>query len=157
MERRGHLADTLFLLALFGVLAASALFVVMTGTNVYRQTVTRMDDHFDLRTPLAYVTAKVRQSDDAGAVYLAELGGGPALVLEQVFGDSVYQTWIYYHEGALKEVLLEKGAKLEPSYGLAIMETPGFSMERVEDGLLRFTALDASGGEMTLELSLRSS
>jgi hypothetical protein len=156
VERRGHLTDVLFLLALFGVLAASALFVVTTGANVYRQTVTRMDDHFNLRTPLAYAAAKIRQCDASGAVYTAELGGETALVLEQVFGETVYQTWIYYHEGSIKEVMLEKGAELQPAYGLAIMETPGFYVEQTETGLLRFTALDASGGEMTLTLSLRS-
>ncbi|MDR1962004.1 MAG: DUF4860 domain-containing protein [Gracilibacteraceae bacterium] len=156
MERRGHLTDVLFLLALFGVLAASSLFVVMTGANVYRHTVTQMDEHFSLRTPLAYVAAKVRQHDAQGAVYAAELQGTPALVLEQTFGEAVYQTWIYCHEGAVKEVFLEKGADLELSYGLTIMETPGFRLEQTESGLLRFTATDAAGSEMTLEMSLRS-
>ncbi|MDR1603569.1 MAG: DUF4860 domain-containing protein [Gracilibacteraceae bacterium] len=156
MEKRGHLTDVLFLLTLFGVLAASSLLVVMTGANVYRQTVTQMDDHFNLRTPLAYVAAKVRQCDTQDAVYTAELAGTPALVLEQVFEAATYQTWIYWHEGAIKEVLLEKGAELRPEYGLAIMETPAFRIESTENGLLRFTAFDAAGRDMTLELNLRS-
>jgi hypothetical protein len=156
MERRGHLTDVLFLLTLFGVLAASSLLVVMTGANVYRHTAAQMNDHFNLRTPLAYVAAKVRQCDARDAVYIAELDKTPALVLEQVFSGSVYQTWIYYHDGAVREVLIEKGAELRASFGLAIMETPGFHMEQTAAGLLKFTAFDAAGREMTLEISLRS-
>ena len=45
--QKDHVVDFLFTLALFCVFAASALTVVVTGANVYRQTVRRMDQNYD--------------------------------------------------------------------------------------------------------------
>jgi hypothetical protein len=155
MKSREHITDVLFLLTLFGVLAASSLLVVMMGANVYRQTASELDEHFLTRTPLAYVAAKVRQHDMTGAVYVTELENTAALVLEDTFGEYVYQTWIYYDEGSLKEIFLQKGEEVKKSFGLAIMETPAFLIETPAEGLLRFTA-GIADSEISLDLSLRT-
>ena len=50
-----HMVDILFVIALFCVFALSALMLVIIGSNVYKKTVTNMDNNFDSRTSFSYI------------------------------------------------------------------------------------------------------
>ena len=65
MEERQqrHIIDVLFVLALFGIFALSAIFLITIGADIYGKTMNNMERNFDARTALAYITEKVRQSD----------------------------------------------------------------------------------------------
>ena len=64
MEERQqrHIIDILFVLALFGIFALSAIFLITIGANIYGKTMNNMERNFDTRTALAYITEKVRRS-----------------------------------------------------------------------------------------------
>lgn len=151
----GHMTDILFTLALFCVFAASALLVVLIGANVYKTTVERMDVNFDTRTSITYVSTKIHQNDTAGGVYTGELDGVPALILEQVYNDKAYQTWIYHHDGALKEIFTQKSNAIHPDQGTVIMQVESFGIEKVNDNLYRFTSQDKTGRTVQLLISPR--
>ena len=50
MKQKAHIIDVLFVLALFGVFAVSAMMVIILGTGVYNNTLESAQTHFDART-----------------------------------------------------------------------------------------------------------
>ena len=91
-QERNHIVDVLFVLALFVVFTLSALVLVILGANVYRQTVSYMDENYEARTAYSYLTEKVRQNDVYGSIYVGELEGSRALVLTREINDTTYAT-----------------------------------------------------------------
>ena len=150
-----HTTDLLFILSLFCVFAASAVLVITFGANVYQNTVRQMDENYNQRTCLAYVANQVRQHDAAGRVYLSEITGQPALILEDGDGDGRYFTAIYWYEGSLRELYTAKDSGLTAADGVELLPLTAFAM-REEDGLLRVEAIGPQGEELGLNLSLRS-
>jgi hypothetical protein len=116
-----------------------------------------MERNFNTSTSLSYVSMKVRQHDAADAVSIGQIEGRNALVLEQSAPSGVYQTWIYYYDGALRELFTDRelADALEPSSGLAIVSVSDFEVSLEDDGLLRLTAVDHSG-RSDLLVGLRS-
>lgn len=144
-----HLVDLLFTLALFCVFAASSLLVVLIGANVYKNTVHGMNQNFNIRTSLSYVCEKVRQNDTADAIRIDSLGNADALVLTQNYNGSVYETWIYQHNGNLMELFTLKGNEIDPSIGNQIMEVPSFTVEKRNDHLYQFSITDIDGNTVS--------
>lgn len=158
MQRRGtrHTVDVLFVLMLFCVLAICALSVVLIGAGVYRDAVARMDDNFYTGSSLSYISNKIRQNDVGGTVYVAQVEGTPALVMERVFNEQPYCTYIFHHDGYLREVMTRKDNAVALTDGQAILETGYFGIAQREEGLLEFTARGKGGEETSVLLSLRS-
>lgn len=152
---RRHMVDVVFALALFCVFAASLLTVVLLGADVWRSTADGMRQNFALRTCLSYVSEKIRRNDAAGAVYVGQLGDIPALILEQRVGESVYRTYIYHHDGALREIFAGEAAVLPPESGQSIADVSSFSVRPAADGLFLISCAAADGGEVSVLAGLR--
>lgn len=158
-ESSRHIVDVLFVLALFGVFAASALMLVTLGANVYRQTTANMADNFTERTAYSYLTEKLRQNDTCNAVSIGELEGVPALILTQQAGGEEFCTYLYLYEGYLKELSLRKDAFAGTgllSAGQDILPLSGFTLESSQEGLLKLTLDTGSGAPLTLYAVLRA-
>lgn len=157
MQRaRSSVIDVLFTLALFCVFCASALAVVLIGADVYTSTARNMDQNFSARTAVSYVAEKVRQSDAAGAVALGEIDGGQALVLTKEGEGGVFKTYIYYYDGAVRELLARAEAAPQPELGQQITEAAGLSFETLAEGLWRVTVTGVDGAQEQLTFGLRS-
>lgn len=158
-DNNRHVVDVLFVLALFGVFAASALLLVTIGASVYRQTVFNMDQSFTDRTSYSYLVEKIHQNDIYDAVEIGELEGTPALMLTQRLGEEEYCTYLYLYEGYLKELFTRKnsfaGTDLR-SAGQDIMPLSGFTLESPASGLIKLTIDTGSGSPITLYTALRS-
>ena len=74
-KRNKSIVDFLFILALFGAFAITALFVVLFGARVYKTTVSNMNTNFEKRTAMSYVTEKIRSHDYTGGVEVTDVGG----------------------------------------------------------------------------------
>jgi len=153
-----HMIDILFTLALFCVFAASSLMVVLIGANVYQSTVESQEQNFVTCTSVSYVTSKIRQHDASGAVYMDTLDGVDALVLEQYELGRTFQTWIYHHDGALRELMTESGnaGSVHPDAGQSIVEVEEFSISAVNANLLRLSARNDAGKSVEIMVSLRT-
>lgn len=157
-EKKGnrHAIDLLFTLALFCIFAVSLLLVSATGSQVYENIVHQMDNNYTLRTSLSYVTEKLRQNDVSDRVFIEDLNGSTALVLEQNYEDSVFQTWIYEYEGKLRELFLHKGNDVNPEHGQQLMAIEGFSIELVEGNLYKIAITNSGGETEELLINIRS-
>lgn len=162
-QERRFIVDVLFVLALFGVFAVSALVLVTIGADVYRHTVQDMSRNYDARTAIAYMTEKVRQnntllSDGTPAVTLSSVSGEPALVLTEEVDGQAYDTCLYYHDGYLKELYMRRGAYLGEDMldaGQNILELSDLTFETVSQNLLSVTMTTSDGKERQLFLSVR--
>lgn len=153
-----HIVDVLFVLALFGVFAASALMLVTIGANVYKKTVSNMNDNFEERTAYSYISEKIRQNDIYDSVEIGDLEGVSALLFIRRVGDDEYCTCLYFYDGYLKELFMRRdsftGTNLLQA-GQDIMPLSSLSMEEAKPGLIRLT-MDTGSRPLTLYASLRS-
>lgn len=143
--RNKPIVDILFLLALFSVFLISALFIVLFGAKIYRNTVSNMEANFKSRTALSYVTEKMRQFDHSGGAAVIHYGETPVLVLNERIGDNDYSTFLYEQDGYLTELTARSDYDFDLTGGTKVVPVSGFFVERVTDSLYRFTLTDENG------------
>lgn len=154
--RRGHVIDLLFPIALFLVLAASSLFLVILAANTYRKSVMWEESNYESRTCLSYVTEKIRQGDERGAVETGTFDGIPCLIFRQNFGAADYVTYLYSYEGRLCELFVQEGVSVRASDGQGILDVNGLSITEPEKGVFRISCLDDSGRESVTYAAVKS-
>ena len=135
-----HIIDLLFTLALFCVFAASALFVVVIGANVYQTTVKQMNENYASRTSLSYIAEKIRQNDSACDITLGQMDGLSSLILHQTYEDTDLYTYIYVQDGYLKELFIRGDQTATADAGQSIMSVASLTMEQIHPDLFRFTS-----------------
>lgn len=158
-QDRNHIVDVLFVLALFVVFTLSALVLVILGANVYRQTVSYMDKNYEARTAYSYLTEKVRQNDIYGSISVGELEGTKALILTREINDTTYATYLYLHQGSLRELFVRQGSDIgsDPlSAGRAILPLRDWEPEMADGRLLRIDLTLEDGAHKQLFISLHS-
>ena len=153
-QPKGQGISGLFTLLLFLVFVLSALFTILTGSQVYENITARSDRNFTGSTALSYIANKVRQGDRAGMVDVREIEGVPVLEMKQEIGDSAYVTWIYWMDGTIRELFTDENSGLGLADGLEILECGGLSLEK-QGSRITIETLGEGGG--SLSLSLRSS
>ncbi len=157
---RSYLVDALFVLALFGMFAVSALVVVTIGADVYQHTVRDMSANYNSRTATAYITQKVRAGDNAtSSIQITTLEGQEALGLYADYNGTTYVTYLYLYEGYLRELFVKEGASLGGSMlaaGETILELDALSFEKVQDNLLCVNIETTDGQCKMLYLTLHS-
>lgn len=156
-KSNGHIIDILFTLGLLCVFTASALMIVLIGSNVYKSTVASMASNYDMRTSLTYISQKIRQNDIENGIHISNIGNTTALVLEQNFNKKDYQTWIYYDNGSIKELFTRKGNKISLDKGREIMQANNFNIEYSENGIYTFTSTDKDGKTASIKSFSRCS
>ncbi len=135
-KQQRHIIDILFVLALLGIFALSAIFLISIGADIYGKTMNNMENNFDTRTALAYLTEKVRQSDLENQVSIGELDGHPAIIITSGDENNGYRTYLYEHEGFLKELMAKQNVTLGPSAGQNILAISDFELLPVGNNLI---------------------
>lgn len=148
--------DFLFILILLCVFAFTSLTFVFFGANIYKDITEKMDRNFALRTPISYITTKVRQYDAQDAVWLTQKDGIPVLVLETDDNSQICQTWIYEYNDHLCEVYVDKGSDLALSNGMEMIPSYGLDLSMTDNSLLHITSYDENGKSIATSISLRS-
>jgi hypothetical protein len=162
-QEKHFIVDILFVLALFGIFAVSALVVVTIGADIYQRTVQDMSSNYDSRTAISYLTEKVRRadsllSDGTGAVTISEFSGEPALVLTSEQEGERFCTLLYYHDGYLKELFMREGADLggdAAAAGEKILQLSDLEYSFLSDRLLSVSMTLPDGETKKLYLTLR--
>ncbi|HIU01779.1 MAG TPA: DUF4860 domain-containing protein [Candidatus Onthocola gallistercoris] len=154
---REHLCELLFIFALFFVFAVCAVTVLLVSASSYESTVRRTGENYDIRTTLTYLSQKIRQNDEYGAIHAGTFEDYPALILHQKTENSSYTTYIYLMDGQLKELVALDGSNAAPESGQTILENTSVSIEETDSGLIRFTLTDSNGISYELTVSPKSS
>ena len=148
--------DFIFILALLCIFAFGALMVVVLGANTYKGIKSDMDSNFEFRTPLSYISTKIRQHDDINSIRISNMEGTDILVLESIDAGVPCETLIYEYDGSLYEVYLEKGTPFKLDEGLAIIPCNGLTF-KIDGNLLKLEAADHQGNTRQLSVSFRTS
>lgn len=154
--KRRHMIDFLFPIALFFVFALSALALILLAAGIYESTTENSSLQYTSRTGLAYISEKIHQNDENGAVYLGNIDGYDALVLEQEYGDERYHTYIYVCKEELKELFIKDGVAAEAEDGRTILEVQDFSMKQISDQLFQFECTDIDERTSSVVIGIRS-
>lgn len=149
---RKHTIDFLFPLAVLFVFAVSAFTVLLLSAHVYADQTARTQSDYQAATPLSYIREKVRQNDQNGALSIGEIDGETCLILRD---DDTY-TYIYAHEGNLKELYIREGVDAHAKDGKDILEIKDFQVQELSGGLFRVSCQASDGTKQSVILSERS-
>ncbi len=160
-KRTSYTVDTIFVLVLFAVFAVTVLFVLMSGAGVYKNTQSVMQQRYEERTCVSYITSKINHHDESGAIAVTDFGGFSALELEEKIADKSFVTYIYCHDGYVKELMFEKGLEFDPASGMNIIEAQYLNFTQDgnlvtikcigEDGTVSSVTLNIAGGLEAIE------
>ena len=153
---RQHTVDSLFTLSLLGVFAITALLITVFGAGTYEKIVSRSGNLYETGASLSYIREKIRQNDTAGSVCIARIQDTDVLQLKSSVNDRSYVTYLYYQDGALKELYEQEGADLSLSAGQRILTVHDLTMRQLSDSLFFFTATDESGSRSEITLRVNS-
>lgn len=146
-----HVFDSLFAFLLLIAFLLFSLLLSGVGSVIYQKGTDSLNENYTTRTALAYLQEKLRQHDETGALSETAVSEQPALALTETKDGVDYVTYIYYYDGALRELFTAASATPAPETGSKITELSSFTFEDLsspsEDGghLLRLSAADDTG------------
>lgn len=149
-KRNKSIVDFLFILALFGAFAITALFVVLFGAQIYKSTVSNMNTNYEKRTAMSYITEKIRSHDYTGGADVADLhslrtdGDHSVLKLYQEIGDKRFVTYMFVADGYLKEFTADEQYDFDYNTGTNILAIKDFSVRKESDSLYHFHITDTN-------------
>ena len=134
MKRRNekkHVIDFLFPLAVFFVLAASSVAIVVLASGFYS-----------------------RQVKTSSASY--SFDGENALVIRQRYDEKDYVTYLYAYDGYLRELFIQDGTEAKASDGRKILETKDFGAKEISDGIFHLYCENEDGKKTDTFVSVKS-
>ena len=140
-SQKNHGIEALFPITLFFVLTIFALMVIVLAAKIYENTTVNSYRNHQSRIALSYISEKLHQSGDS-EISIEQFETIDALTLTQFYKDSRYDTYIYYYDGALRELFAKEDVDISLSDGKIILELQDFSMREADEGLLYFSCTD---------------
>lgn len=159
MKRRNekkHVIDFLFPLAVFFVLVASSVAIVVLASGFYSRQVKTSSASYSGRTALAYVTEKMHQNDENGAIADGTFDGENALVIRQRYDEKDYVTYLYAYDGYLRELFVRDGTEAKASDGRKILVTKDFEAKETSDGIFHLYCENEDGKKTDTFVSVKS-
>lgn len=156
MNERRHVIDFLFPLALFFVLTATSVALVVLASGIYSRQVSDSEDSFSSRTALSYVTEKLHQSDEYGAIDAGTFDGQDAIIIHQTYADQPYVTYLYQYEGYLRELFIREDVSASASDGRKILSVKDFAFEESQEGLFYLSCTNEDGSISDTYVSVKS-
>ena len=144
---RKHVIDFLFPLALFFVLTATSVALVVLASGTYSRQVQDSEDSFASRTALSYVMEKIHLADEYGAVYAGTFDGQDAIVIRQTYSE---------YDGYLRELFIQDGVDAKASDGRRILASDCFSFDETQDGLFHLYCTNKDGSISDTYVSIKS-
>ena len=150
--RQKHSIDSLFSFLLFGVFLLLLLMMILFSAQAYRTSMDGLEENNNLRTSMAYLTTKVRQHDEQGALWMGTLDEVDALCFKDTISGKDYITYIYLDGSELKELFTAANSTPSSSMGTAIAELRTFSPQVTSDGYWEIHIEDSKGNHGRLLL-----
>ena len=120
----------------FFLFALTAFILVLIGVKQYKSTANAMNYNYEVRTVTSYLREKVRQNDSDAAISVETINGTKALCLKNTINDIVYNTFIYYYDGSLRELYVQDGSSYSLDSGQMIVEIGGLDMTETTDKMI---------------------
>ncbi len=141
----------IFIMLLYLIIVVLSVMIISLGKNIYDNINEDRNTNYELRVSLFYIANKIRQSDKKGTVEIKQLHGVNAVVINEVYDEEKYQTWIYFYDGAIYEMFTDEETTFDLADGMKVVEADLFNIEEISHSLYKFTA---ASKEEKAELSL---
>ena len=137
----------MFVLLVFAGFLLTAVMLISMGTAEYRKIVARMQENNDLRITSAYITQKIRQGKDEGAIQVRDFHGISSLCIGSEFGGIPCYTFLYVYDGKLMELLTPAAYEGDviPASGQPLFDMESIVFEETADGVLLIDGVTADG------------
>lgn len=129
MEKRNHMVDKMFLVILLATFAICAFSLIIVGANVYSRTASSMNQNYEKRIDISYITEKIRQWDEQNGIHIGTFHNKTALIHKEMINDKEYFTYIYQEDGALRELMVRKGLNTQKMQGEKIVSAKKFDLK----------------------------
>lgn len=152
-RKQPHIVDVIFVLALLGLFALSSLFLITAGSEIYQNTIDNMKTNYEMRTSTSYLTEKVRHAKN---IELVELMNVDAIAISEYVNDTEYITYLYYHDGYLRELYTSADNELGESIlsaGQKITKLNSVSFTEGDNGIIKTTLIYNNNTDTTLLLN----
>ncbi len=140
----------ILIMFLFLIIVMLSIIIISLGKNIYDKINIEREINYDLRVSLSYIANKVRQADREGAVCIKELNGNNAVVIKEKYDDTIYETWIYFYDNYLYEILIDEGISFNLSDGMKVLKIDSFDITRIKKNLYKFSIKSNTIGEELL-------
>lgn len=149
------------------VLAAMLLLVVLAGLttlliaetgNTYKNLVSTSETSQEIRTALNFAATKVRQApNESGVTVEKSPWGQDSIVISRNVDGAVYEDWLFYYDGAFREILIPKGSTINPGSSQLISKLDSAHIEKSGSLILisvtkSDTSHKSTSGSITLSL-----
>jgi hypothetical protein len=154
------LIPVLCVLTLFLLLSFVSVSVIIAGSGVYEGISHNMDQNYEKRVTLSYLTTKIRQND-CGNISIKEVNGINMLAIKEEFWGWEFVTYLYYdaESSCIREIFLEveNGRTIDFALrdGEEIISSHGFEFN-LSDNCAEIIMIDEKGVVHTSRVSLRS-
>lgn len=126
VEKQKHMVDKMFLIVLFATFSVCAFGMIMIGAKVYSHTASVMNNDYEKRVDISYVTEKIRQWDEENSIEITTFHKKTALMHIENINGMTYLTYIYQDKGALRELMVRKGIDTKKMQGEKIISAKDF-------------------------------
>lgn len=149
-------ANTIITILLFTFFSASVFIVLTLGLKSYNSTCINSELSFNERTCVAYISERLRQGDSNNAVSIGEFGGQNAIFIDTEYDGTPYSSIIYFNEGWLRELLVEKDASSSLVAGTKIAQARFITFSEPEPGLFFIEITSQDDSKNKLHIYVRS-
>lgn len=147
-----HSVDSFAALLLFAMYVLFLLFLLLFGAGNYKASVNGLETNNNLYTATSYITTRFHQQTQTDPVSLEDFQGTKALCFRECISQKDYCTYIYFYEGALKELFTAADSQADLSMGTSLAQLSDFQIENIEDTFFRITLEDRTGHTSTFFL-----
>ena len=155
MKKQKFKVTSLIVLTIFCIFAICTMTVLLTGAQVYESLADRSQEQFEQRTVARYITTRVRQSDVANELKVAEFGGQSALVFRELIEGNYYDTYVYCYNGYVRELFVSAEGSFGPEDGEKVLKVE--SLDFALDGtILKASVVLRNHTRQELVIHLRS-
>lgn len=157
-NNQGRALTELLLVMVILLFFVTATFVmVVAGQQASQKLIHRQEGLSELRTAYAYLNTRLRQHDEADAVSLRPhpFIGTTALVIEEEYYGISLETWVYFSQGYLREVLVNPSDSIDDDISFPIAKLHGFELTAINQGRTLTYEVSYKVGEETLRRSGR--
>ncbi len=128
--KRKSLIEVIFSLVLFLVFVLGSFFLVVSGSQQYKKTISLQDDREETQVPFAYLTTKIHHAKNKDCITLED----QVLKIQE---DS-YQTCIYEKDGVMYELVIPNGSTMDVGQGTKLYDVKEYEIS-YENGIYQIT------------------
>lgn len=103
--------------------------LIMVGANVYSHTASAMNENYEKRIDISYITEKIKQWDEQNSISIGTFHNKTVLIHTEMTAGKKYYTYIYQENGALRELMIRDGLDTKKVQGEEIVPVKGFEIK----------------------------